>query len=277
MYIKTIHFSNLIKRITKKMGDVDSLISQLGTLDIKSTDTYAKFISENKEKLSMNLQKAIKGYHVVSKEPIKEARWEEINEQVFKKSNCNIIETASGSHMSGCDIRTEQVGNLSNKTSKIKDDVFNISSYRLSSVCHFQRPGEIKDILEEITKKSKSYENYSILLREDIDKTTTCYKWLIIPKTLDVLNSNKYEWSPMIGKRGPNKGLQVGWCTNVNNGCSMKITFSMSSQLWINISLTPTMKEKYIIGEVIYNKKDKEKQIDYIDLFDLCVTDKKLE
>lgn len=246
---------------------MNSIVSKLDSLSINLVKSI-KFIINNKKQLFLNFQKAIHGYHLVSKEPIKESRWEELNTQILDKSNCTVLNQASGSHTSGCDLTTQQMGNLSNKTSKIKNKKFGISSYRLGSVCDIQNPGNMNDIQNEINKKSDNFENYSLLLREEINKTTIKYKWLMLPKTLRILDHTQYIWNPMIGKKGPKKGLQVGWSTNTIDGCSMKITFSMSSQLWINISLTNVILDKYLIGEATHDFK-KSKQLDFIDLHNL--------
>ena len=93
-----------------------SLISKLDSLSINLVQSI-QFITTNKKKLASNFKKAINGYHMLSKEPLKESKWEEINTQILDKSNCTVLNTASGSHISGCDLTTQQMGNLSNKTS----------------------------------------------------------------------------------------------------------------------------------------------------------------
>jgi hypothetical protein len=59
----------------------------------------------------------------------------------------------------------------------------------------------------------------------------------------------------MLGKRGKKKDIQVGWNTNVVNGSSMSITFSMSSQLWISVTVTNEIKENYIVATTQVKKK----------------------
>lgn len=246
---------------------MNSLISKLDSLSINLVQSI-QFITTNKKQLASNFKKAINGYHMLSKEPLKESKWEEINTQILDKSNCTVLDTVSGSHQSGCDLKTSRLGNLSNKTSKIQNNKFSMSSYRLTTVCDINKPGNIPDILAEINKRSASYENYSLLLRDHINDTTIKYKWYILPKTLSIIDPNKYKWNVMIGKQGKNKGLQVGWITNTVNGCSMKITFSMSSQLWITTSLANPILNKYLVDEVIYDF-EKSKQLDFIDLYNL--------
>jgi hypothetical protein len=58
----------------------------------------------------------------------------------------------------------------------------------------------------------------------------------------------------MIGKRGKNKDVQVGWSTNEINGCRMGVTFSMSSQLWIHVNMTDEIKQFIVAKAVVSNK-----------------------
>ena len=48
-------------------------------------------------------------------------------------------------------------------------------------------------------------------------------------------------------KKGKNTGAKTGWETETLNGSSMSITFSMSSQLWIDLHITEEMKQ-FIVG-----------------------------
>jgi hypothetical protein len=59
----------------------------------------------------------------------------------------------------------------------------------------------------------------------------------------------------MMGKRGKKKDIQVGWNTNVVNGSSMSISFSMSSQLWISVTITDEMKDQYIVATTQVKKQ----------------------
>jgi hypothetical protein len=68
----------------------------------------------------------------------------------------------------------------------------------------------------------------------------------------------------MIGKRGKNKDEQVGWTTNEINGCKMGITFSMSSQLWMHITISEELK-KFIIASTTLNNTQ---TFNYIELGD---------
>jgi len=60
------------------------------------------------------------------------------------------------------------------------------------------------------------------------------------------------------------KGSVIGWNTDVINGSSMSISFSMSSQLWINLSITDDIK-KYIVGTTTVKIGRK---YNYIDLYE---------
>ena len=59
----------------------------------------------------------------------------------------------------------------------------------------------------------------------------------------------------MLGKRGNKIGEQIGWKTNEILGSKMAITFSMSSQLWLTISVTDELK-KFIIASCSVSKKN---------------------
>jgi hypothetical protein len=57
------------------------------------------------------------------------------------------------------------------------------------------------------------------------------------------------KWEHIIGVRGKNTGKQQGWKSTSNDGkVSLKIQFSMSNQLWIDIdlSLITIIKEIFI-------------------------------
>lgn len=219
-------------------------------------------IKKNLNIIKLNFKKSIKGYHIVNKTPIKEAPWEEINSQILNKSKIYINYCANGSHISGCDLKTN-FGNISNKTSKKNGKYYNISSYRLTSVCSDKNIGNIDTIINEISKRDKTFDYYSILSRDEI-KNNINYIWYIIPKNIDIFNPKKYIWKKMFGKRGEKKGKQTGWISNNLNNCQMKITFSMSSQLWIKIDISNIY--QYQISKVNCNINDNT--IDYIDLYD---------
>ena len=93
-------------------------------------------------------------------------------------------------------------------------------------------------------------------MREEVDKKIN-YDWLLIPSNYPLLNPSSYTWEPKISKKN---GEQVGWKTNKVEGCSMSITFNMSSQLWIHIEMTEEIK-KFIVASA--NAKN-EKKMNYI-------------
>jgi hypothetical protein len=200
-------------------------------------------------------KRCIRGYHLINLDPIKEAVWESINSQVLTHSGGTVYEKSSGSHSPGSDI-SSSVGNFSNKSVKYdspKHDHFNISSYRLTAVCSADNPGNISEIIAEIDKR-KNFQYYSIIARDE-SPDKIYYDWFILPADHPALNPASYTWAPMLGKRGKKKDIQVGWNTNVVNGSSMSITFSMSSQLWISVTITDEMKEQYIVATTQVKKK----------------------
>lgn len=207
--------------------------------------------------LSEYFKRCVRGYHLVNAEPIKESVWEAINTQVLTHSGCTVFSQASGSHSPGSDI-SSSIGNFSNKSVKYDGKVMDISSYRLTAAC---ATGDLGEIIAEI-KRRKNFQYYSIIAREEHpDKIQ--YDWFILPADHPAVNPEAYTWSPMLGKRGKNKGSQIGWQTNTVNGSSMSITFSMSSQLWMSVSITDEMREQCIVART---QATQQPIMDYVQL-----------
>jgi len=220
----------------------------------------------NFELLNANFQKCVKGYHLINSDPINETVWESINCQVLEASGNTIDSSSKGSHSCGKDISCD-FGGLSNKSSKYSKGKteFAISSYRLTTVCSDKDCGNIESIIGEIESR-KNYEYYSFIVRNELEKEKEIeYDWYLIPANCDILSPEQYEWVPMIGQRGKKTGEQVGWKTNELNGSKMSITFSMSSQLWITISVTEELK-KYIVGTT---KVSSQAKFNYLQIADL--------
>jgi len=210
-----------------------------------------------------NFNKAVKGYHILNESPIKETVWEDINTLVLNASGCPVESQSKGSHKPGGDI-SGSLGGLSNKSSKYESDRkgFGVSSYRLTAVCSDRSPGKIEDILAEINSR-KDFKFYSIIMREELEGQIK-YDWLMIPSDYPAMDPATYTWRPKLGNRGKNKGSVVGWETDVINGSSMSISFSMSSQLWIHVNVTEDMRP-FVVGSCAVSTKRK---YDYIQLFD---------
>jgi hypothetical protein len=207
--------------------------------------------------LGENFAKCVQGYHLLNNDPIKESPWEDINATVLRASGCPVKSQASGSHKSGADLSCS-LGDFSNKSSQYSGPLFEISSYRLTTVSN----GKIEDIIAEINRR-KNFMYYSIIVRAE-QEGQFHYDWYLIPSDLPELNPGSYTWRPSLGKKGKNKGEITGWETNKLNGSSMSITFSMSSQLWINLNITEEMKQ-YIIGSC---KVDIGRKYNYIELYE---------
>jgi len=236
----------------------------------------------------------IKGYHMLNGDPIKEAVWEQINSQIFKHSGIQVIGQACGSHSPGCDIETDK-GKFSNKSAKYdkKGAEFSISSYRLTAVTSAESPGTPEEICAEINKR-KNFDYYSVILREELPNGGFNYDWLLIPSDYPAFNPGNFKWVPTIGKRGKNTGKQVGWETVKGSGetvkgseetvdssedtvkgseeiksssseveASMSISFSMSSQLWIQLKVTEELKQ-FIVARTTYDGT--QPTMDYITL-----------
>jgi len=218
---------------------------------------------ETRALLQTNFTKCVKGYHLVNDDPIKETPWEDINTVVLNASGCPVLSKSNGSHQSGGDISCT-LGGFSNKSTQYEkgNTSFKISSYRLTTVCSDKEPGEIDAIIEEINKR-KNFNYYSIIVRED-NASEILYDWYLIPSDFPAFNPSSYQWKPKIGKIGKNKGGVVGWETDTVDGSSMSITFSMSSQLWMDISITEEMKE-FIVGSC---RVQRGKKYNYIQLYE---------
>jgi len=206
-------------------------------------------------------EKCVNGYHLVNDDPIKESPWEDINALIFKKAGCNIDLLSNGSHKSGSDL-TCTINNsklsFSNKSSRKYKKNFKISSYRLTCVCSNKDHGDIDKILNEIDKR-KDYDYYSIIVREETENNIN-YMWYVIPSDYHELNPRSYKWNKKINK----DGVVTGWETDTINGSSMSISFSMSSQLWIDLMITNDLdKFKVSTCNVLKGRK-----YDYIDLYD---------
>lgn len=210
-------------------------------------------------------EKCIEGYHFVNDEPLKETMWEEINAQILIHSNCIVNSQSGGSHKSGSDIECS-LGRFSNKTTQYEKNkpMFKISSYRLSTYCSDKEPGDIQTILQGIHDK-KNFDYYSILVRREIEGGKMQYDWYLIPAEYGPFSPNNYIWKPMIGQRGKKKDVVVGWETNEYEGSSMSITFSMSSQLWLDIHVNESLK-KCIIASTVVNLG---KVCDYVDIYNM--------
>jgi hypothetical protein len=215
--------------------------------------------------ININFGKCVTGYHLVNTSSINETIWEDINTIIFKSLGIDIYSTSDGSHLSGMDINCS-LGKISNKSAKYSNNknTIDISSYRLTTICSDKRCGNPTEIIEEINKR-KNFDYYSFILRdENSDKSHISYDWLLIPSDNIHLDPASYTWEPTIGKRGKNKDSQVGWNTNVINGCKMSITFSMSSQLWIHLEMTEEIRQFIIASTTVENKP----KYNYMELLD---------
>jgi hypothetical protein len=221
--------------------------------------------SINKDMLAEYFIKATKGYHLVNTSPINETIWEDLNTLVFTNAGIEVFSKSDGSHVSGMDINSA-LGKVSNKSAKYSANQksFDISSYRLTTVCSDKMCGIPEDIIEEINKR-KNFDFYSFIVRDEkAEPGKILYEWLWIPSDYHIMVPSSYQWEPTIGQKGKNKDSQVGWHTNSINGCKMSITFSMSSQLWIHLEMTDEIRQFIVATSVVENTP----KYNYIELFD---------
>ena len=276
------HPIKAIATSTASVEDLCDLSDKLATLNInpvststsvsKSVDLKASvsthvgmsnvFTDELRSTLNDNFTMAVKGYHLMNNDPIKEVVWESINAMVLNASGCNVDSQSSGSHKSGQDLSCS-LGTFSNKSTQYGSNKksFKISSYRLTTVCSDKTHGDINAIIAEIERR-KNFTYYSIIVREESD-TEFLYDWYLIPSDYPAFDPASYSWQHKLGKTKNKIGEVMGWETDNMDGSSMSITFSMSSQLWIDVHLTPDM-NTFIIGS---SRVTKGSSLNYIQLY----------
>ncbi len=212
----------------------DDLVQLFGE---KCTTTEVDPLAPYRAAYATAFERTVKGFHLVNDTPIKESIWENLNAEIFAAAGCPVESKSDGSHKSGADIVCS-IGAISNKSSTYEKDGanFKISSYRLTSVCSEKDPSNPAAISAEINSR-KNYAYYSIIVRSETP-TTYIYDWYLIPSSCPALNPETYTWVPTVGAKGKKKDSTIGWRTNVVDGSWMSISFSMSSQLWINFHIT---------------------------------------
>jgi hypothetical protein len=249
--------------VEKMIFDTTIKTASLTTEEENIEDSCKLFDASFKKKFDECFKKELKGYHRINQPPVKEAIWENILAMILKTLKVNILSESNGSHSSGMDIDCS-LGSFSNKSSKYnRNKDFDISSYRLHTVCNEVSCGSQTKIIEEINKR-KNFDYYAIVVRDETDKKNIRYDCLMIPSNYRIFDPASYTWEPTIGRTKK----QMGWNTNVINGCRMKITFSMSSQLWIHIKMTEELK-KFIVASAVVENKQTLKYSKVNELFDL--------
>lgn len=179
-----------------------------------------------KDKVRKAFQEEIQGYHLMNEEPLKEARWEEINRNIVSKY-VKVSGGAFGNHASGIDNTFAGQG-ISNKTCKVYKESVQVSSYCLSKVSNEMNPSCIKEVIKEIKKRDESFKYYSLLLRDEQQEFIN-YSWYLVPKEYYVFNVEKFFWLPLMGRTQRTLGRQLGWYSP-----NARIMFSMGSKLWFN-------------------------------------------
>ena len=212
----------------------------------------ATLTPELRARLSDLFTKCVKGYHLVSAGPIKESPWENINAEILVAAGCSVATKSSGSHKPGSDI-TCSIGGLSNKSAKYDaaKTKIEISSYRLTTICSPTDHGTAKDIIAAIDGK-KDFQYYSAIVYCERSGTIE-YDWYLIPADHPALSPSTYDWQHKLGKKGSKKDTVVGWETNIVMGSRMDITYSMSSQLWIHLSITPELRTHIVASCTVSN------------------------
>ena len=216
--------------------------------------------------LKTHFTNAVRGYHLINSQPIKECVWEHINALSLKKCGYEFKSESCGSHSPGCDIDCT-LGRFSNKSTKYENDkgnTFKISSYRLTTVCSDSNVGTPETLINEINGR-KNFSHYSVLVRSELPNSLS-YDWYVFPSDHTLFNPASYEWVPSFGKKGKKTGVQIGWKTNEMCGSSMSVSFSMSSQLWVSVHVTEEMKNDYLFATVT---ADVVPILDYVKIYDI--------
>ncbi len=253
-----------LKTSPDSLHELQVLMESVTISEEHTISTATTISDEIRINLASNFDKCVKGYHLVNDSPIKETPWEDINAIVLNASGCAVNSQSNGSHKPGGDLSCS-LGDFSNKSTQYDtgNTSFKISSYRLTTVCSDKTPGNIEEIITEINKR-KNFTFYSIIVREESEEYIL-YDWYLIPSDFPALNPASYTWRPKVGKIGKNKGTPTGWETDLLNGSSMSITFSMSSQLWIDLHITDEMKT-FILSSC---RVPRGRKYNYIQLFNL--------
>jgi hypothetical protein len=262
--VKVYSASGALKKVYNSTNKLVACFYNIDEIYIMLTNkNIFNFSSEILANLGANFSKCVQGYHLVNNDPIKETPWEDINAIILNKSGCCVNSKSNGSHSPGADLHCS-FGSLSNKSAKYEpgNTMFKISSYRLTTVCSDKSPGDIGAIIAEINKR-KNFNFYSIIVRDRY-----MYEWYLIPSDFYVFDPSSYTWTCKIGKFGKNKGNVTGWETNTQHGSSMSISFSMSSQLWIDVHVTDEIK-KFMVGKCPIPINGRK--YDYIELYDKAI------
>lgn len=205
------------------------------------------------------LIKTVRGYHLVNKNPIKEAVWENILSNSLSSANIE-HEWYNGGHQSGRDITimngVKRVG-VSCKSCKYNKKQMLISSYRMTK-CK-----SIDDFINCIDVERSNFELYGILSRcEKNEGQVIQYSVHFIPASL--IKASSFEWMTRVSK---DNGKITCWFTNEVNGVQMSITKSMSNQLWIKID-----KDMFQEHCVLANLEiDNTSTFNYANLYDVMI------
>jgi hypothetical protein len=174
-------------------------LKEFSTILIEETDTFYKW-SEGVIRISGDILELIA--HKVEK----------------KCGRSSLLE--SGSHKPGKD--QEVYGeSVSSKSAKLEGNDFKISSYRLTT-CE-----TIEDFIYEIKKRDESFTKYLVCLTEVLENKHIV-RWGFIDKSKTDISG--LEWKYKYGKTGRESAL-------VTLDGKYQIKFSMSNQLWINLTI----------------------------------------
>ncbi len=233
----------------------------------KTNPKEVKLLEENdKRLLAEAYPKILNAYHYIHDEVIKESNWESINAEILRAANYEVHSEAEGSHKSGADIDCT-FGSFSNKSSKYEkaQKSFKISSYRLTKVCKADGTDCIDAIKKEINDR-KNFQFYSIIVRNETGSKGNKkiqYDWYLIPADHPIFDPATYTWSPLKGKTRATADKIQGWTTEPVNGCKMSISYSMSSQLWIDVAVTDELKKCLIASTTIEHGK----KLSFLDIY----------
>jgi hypothetical protein len=205
------------------------------------------------------LQKTIKGFHLVNKVPIKESVWENILSQALSRCMCQ-HQWMVGDHTSGKDIIIGDQG-ISCKTTKLQRKKFVVSSYRMTK-CK-----STDEFVNEIDNVRNNFKYYLILARtekkhKEHHTRSITYALYAIPSRRVCAQSKT--WSTHVDSKTEKVKK---WTSDENNGYKMQINSSMSNQLWMEFERMHF--DKYcVFDDLSIDIQNATTQLDYASLFE---------
>lgn len=155
-------------------------------------------ILSKKECLNLFIE-IIQFHYRIFKSHVQGLNWENYFSVIIEKY-AGKMELANGGHESGVDVKTDLLGNFSNKTNKIsprkrKNSKFlTVSSHTFSKLV-VKNTISIENVFDQYNEYGKSYNHYAICAREDVkeeDVKKVDYHFYVIPKEFPAYDMGSY-------------------------------------------------------------------------------------